>query len=169
MITLKGRGFGEEKTGMPSASILYEEEAGQWDQRGRYQLSGDLVDHRRSALRCADQLDQPTASVTSSSGDSGLTTPANRQSPRAWNLDSQAGIASYDDKIATLLVRCVRGSIVSPVPDDSAFLTTDLLGRPTGTSITVNAVPAQNRDAGGPAQAMIIFYGTQGSPLPIAR
>ncbi len=65
-----------------------------------------------------------------------------KQSPRAWHVDFQYGIASYDDKSSSLQVRCVRGGTASAVPDDSVFLTTELLGRVANTSVTVNAVPA---------------------------
>jgi len=69
-----------------------------------------------------------------------------KQSPRAWYMDFQYGIATYDDKTSSLLVRCVRAGAANTVPGDSAFLATELLGRPTADSITVNAVPARNMD-----------------------
>jgi hypothetical protein len=69
-----------------------------------------------------------------------------KQSPRAWYLDFQFGIASYDDKTATLLVRCVRAGSASAAPDNSTFLAAELLGRPENTSVTVNAVPAKSMD-----------------------
>jgi hypothetical protein len=69
-----------------------------------------------------------------------------KQSPRAWYLDFQYGIATYEDKTSSLLVRCVRGGTASAVPDGGAFLDTELLGRPTATSVTVHAVPARNLD-----------------------
>jgi hypothetical protein len=69
-----------------------------------------------------------------------------KQSPRAWYVDFQSGIVSYDDKAGSLSVRCVRAGAASAVPNDSAFLSTELLGRPTANSLTVHVVPARNMD-----------------------
>jgi hypothetical protein len=69
-----------------------------------------------------------------------------KQAPRAWYGDFQSGIASYEDKTSSMRVRCVRGGIAGKVQEDGAFLATELLGRPTDTSITISAVPARSMD-----------------------
>ncbi|MGA1197382.1 MAG: DUF1566 domain-containing protein, partial [Candidatus Latescibacterota bacterium] len=91
------------------------------------------------------------------------TTLANH-TERAWYVDFLYGMVTYADKTDALYVRAVRGGASSQgsttnntgtqtspdtfttSQDSSSFAATELLGRPTDTSVTVNLVPATDME-----------------------
>jgi sugar lactone lactonase YvrE/formylglycine-generating enzyme required for sulfatase activity len=40
---------------------------------------------------------------------------------RAWNVDFQFGLVSYEDKLSSLFVRCVRGGVTNSTPSTNSF------------------------------------------------
>lgn len=87
-------------------------------------------------------------------------TTLNNQSARAWFMDTRFGVVSYDSKTARNLVLCVRGGGEAPPPPvvTPVFLHTEILGRPTDRSVTLQAVFAD-------AVEVCVQYGIAGNNL----